>query len=143
MPQTFRGKAQVTGTAFACNVILYPWPETIRSTHEFEEDKIQNTIGDDYSWRARNEMIMGDLGMIFVDQSVSSTKANAQAGMAYFAPYAILTISGCDAAVYNTTWQVVSGSTMDQKNTDPAKGTFRIRRYTDAAQNALAATTPG
>jgi hypothetical protein len=142
MPNIFRGKAQVSGTVFVADVILYPWPESMDLNHEFQEDIIHDTSGGDAAWRSRNEMITGELGMVFVDQSSSSTAAHAAAGAAFFAPYAILTISTCAVVAWNTTWQVVSGASINQKNTDTAKGKFRLRRYVDSTQNTLAATIP-
>lgn len=144
MANTFRGKAQVVGTAFqATGVILYPIANSLKMGHEFQEDVITDEQGNDYAWRAYNEKINGDVGLILVDKSSTSLAANAKAGGVFLAPYTILTISGCDLASWNTTWQVISGSDINQEATQVSKMGYKLRRYVDSAQNTLAATTPG
>jgi hypothetical protein len=140
MPNVFRGKAQVSGTDAVGNfdIIVYPVNETQRLTHEFEEDIVQDNTGSDMAWRSRNEKILGEIGVFFV----ADTVAHSKTGAAFFAPYAIMTVSNCAVAAWNTTWQLVSGSDIDQKNTDIARGHFRWRRYVDATQNTLAAAVP-
>jgi len=140
MPNVFRGKAQVSGTDANgdFDIIVYPYNESQDMTHEFEEDVIQDPTGSDMAWRSRNEKIMGDIGVFFVGDTV----AHAKTGAAFFAPYAIMTVTNCAVAAWNTTWQYVSGSTINQKNNDTARGHLRFRRYVDATQNTLAATTP-
>ena len=142
MANTFRGKAQVVGTAFTADVVLYPIANSLKQNHEFQEDIVPDTQGNDYAWRAYNEKYMGDVGLTLVDQSSSSTAAHAKAGGAFFAPYAILTISGCDLASWNTTWQIVSGADINQEATAVSKMNLKLRRYADSTQNTLAATIP-
>lgn len=143
MANVFRGKAQVSGTKFLCDVILYPIAQSMKLTQNFEEDIVQDEQGADYAWRARNEKYEGDLGMILIDKSSTSLAANAKTGAAFLAPYAVLTISTCDVVAWNTTYQLVSGSDIDLQNTQTGKMSFKLRRYADSTQNTLAATTPG
>lgn len=128
----------MSGTVFAGDVILYPTPETMKANHEFEEDVVQDVVGQDTAWRSRNERIMGDLGMVLV----GDTFAHAAAGAAFFAPYAIITISTCACVLWNTTWQVISGSDISQQNTGTGKYNLKLRRYVDSTQNTLAAAIP-
>ena len=148
MPQTFRGKAQIAGllstdgTGIVFDVILYPMPQSMKLSQEFDEDVTQNDIGDDCAWRARNEKYMGDVGMKLMDKGATSTLAHAKTGAAFLSPYAIVTISNAAVAAWNTTWQVVSGGGIDQDNVKIGDISFRLRRYADSTQNTLAATTP-
>ena len=144
MANTFRGKAQVVGTAFAAvGVVLYPIANSLKAGHEFQEDIIPDEQGNDYAWRSYNEKIMGDVGLVLIDKSAVSTAANAKAGGVLLSPYTILTVSGCDLAIWNTTWQIVSGSDINQEATAVGKMTYKLRRYVDPTQNALAASIPG
>lgn len=144
MANTFRGKAQVVGTAFTCDVILYPIAKSLKATQNWEEDAVQDEQGNDTAWRARNEKIEGEVGMILIDKSAvgSTTAAHAKAGGAFLAPLAILTISTCDHAIWNTTWQLVSGSDI-ANDEGTGKMNYKLRRYVDSTQNTLAASTPG
>lgn len=149
MPQTFRGKAQIAGllslngtTPMLFDVILYPMPQSMKLSQEFDEDIVQDELGDDCAWRARNEKYMGDVSMKLMDKSVTSTLANAKTGAAFFSPYQIVTISNVAVAAWNTTWQIISGGGIDQDNTKVGDITFRLRRYANATQNTLAATIP-
>ncbi len=143
--KTLRGKAQVSGTAFVADVILYPIAQSLDLTQEFTEQIVEDEQGQDTAWRAYNEKYMGDIGMILIDKSAvgSTTASNAKSGAAFFAPLAIVTISTCDAAAWNTTFQIVSGSKIGNKNTETGTIAFKLRRYADSTQNTLAASTPG
>ena len=149
MPQTFRGKAQVSGllssdgTNIVFDVILYPMPQSMKIGQEFDEDITQNEIGDDCAWRARNEKYMGDIGMKLMDKTAGNLIANAKTGAAFLAPYAIVTITKSAITAWNTTWQNISGSSIDQDNVKIGEISFKLRRYADSTQNTLAATTPG
>lgn len=143
MPNTFRGKARVSGSKFVADVILYPIANSLKLNQEFDENILGDEQGDDYSWRAHNEKYMGDVGLILVDKSSTSLAANAKTGAAFFAPLAIITISTCDVAAWNTTFQSISGSSLDNDNKNDGKFDLKLRRYADSTQNTLAATTPG
>jgi hypothetical protein len=143
MPNTFRGKAQVAGSKFLADVILYPIANSLKLSQNWEEDMLKDEQGDDNSVRAHNEKYIGDLGMILVDKSSTSTAANAKAGAAFFAPLANVTISTCDVAAWNAVYQVESGSDISQENTQGGKIAFKLRRWADSTQNTLMTTTPG
>ncbi len=147
MANTFLGKAQVAGVSGTLTIsaaVLYALKESMEVTHEFSEDIIQDEQGNDAAWRAFNEKHMGDIGMRLVHTGTSgtSTFANAKLLAALQVPYAVVTISACDIAAWNTTWQVVSGGKIGLKNTTAGDMGFKLRRYVDATQNTLAATTP-
>lgn len=145
MSNTFLGKAQVAGTSGAltvATVALNPLKESMEFTHHFEEDIIKDEQGNDAAWRAFNERYEGDLKMRLVDTSTPSTFAQAKALAAALTPYAIVAITGCDIAAWNTSYQIISGSSVDLKNTTAGGMSWRLRRYADATQNTLATTTP-
>ena len=136
--QLKRGLAQVTGCAATFDVILYPIPQNMKQTHEFEMEIVKDVNGQDTAWWTRNEMINGDVAMKLVGDS----NAHAQAGAAFLAPLAVVTISGSPVALWNTTWTIMNGSDIDLGNTKVGDITFKLRRYSDATQNALFATQP-
>lgn len=145
MANTFRGKAQVagvTGTLTISAVVLYALKESMKASHNFEEDIIKDEQGNDAAWRAYNERYDMDIGMRLVHTNPTSTIAGAKALAAFQDPYAIVTISDCDLTEWNTTWQVVSGGDIGLTNTTAGTMTFKLRRYVDSTQNSLAATTP-
>ena len=145
MANTFRGKAQVAGVSGTLTIaaaVLYALKESMKMTHDFEEDIIKDEEGNDTAWRAFNEKFMGDIGMRLVHTGTPSTFALANALAAALTPYAIVTIADCDIAAWNTTWQVISGGDTGLTNTTAGSMTFKLRRYADTTQNALAATEP-
>jgi hypothetical protein len=145
MANTFRGYAQVagvSGTLTVSAVALYPLKENMKFSHNFEEDIIKDEQGNDAAWRAFNEKFEGDIGMRLVHTGSPSTFANAKALAAALTPYAIVTISGCDIAAWNTSYQVISGSDVGLTNTTAGTMTFKLRRYADGTQNTLATSTP-
>lgn len=145
MANTFLGKAQVAGTSGTVTiaaVALSPLKEGMDLTHEFEEDIIKDEQGNDAAWRAYNEKYMGDIKMRLVDMEAGSSFANAKALAAALVPYAVVTITGCDIAAWNTTFQLISGSSLGLTHTSAGSMAWKLRRYTDATQNTLASTTP-
>ncbi len=138
MPTTRRGKAQVSGVAGTFDVILYPVQQSMKATHNFELEVAKDAQGDDTAWKANNENIDGDIGM----KILGDTIAHAKTGGAFFAPLAVVTISACDLAIWNTTWVVQPGSDIDLGNTKIGDISFKLKRYVDATQNTLSATTP-
>lgn len=144
MANTFRGKAQVAGVSgtFTAPAAFYPLKESMRFSHAFEEDIIKDEQGNDAAWRAFNEKFEGDIGMRLVVTSGSNTFAAAEALAAQLTPYQIVTITGCDIAAWNTSYQVVSGSDIGLTNTTAGSMSWKLRRYVDTTQNALAVSTP-
>lgn len=145
MANTFLGRAQVagtTGTLTVDDVALSPLKEGMDLTHEFSEDIIMDEQGNDASWRAFNEKWMGDLKMRLVITDTPNTFARAKALAAAIGPYSIVEIADCDIELWNTTFQVITGSTVGLVNTTAGNLSWKLRRYADSTQNALAATTP-
>ncbi len=136
--KTFRGKAQVAGCPAAFDVILYPVQQSMKLTHEFNEEILQDADGQDASWRAQNEKLMGDLEM----KLMGDIAAHAATGAAFLAPLAVVTISTAIVTAWNTTWEVVPNGSIATKNDAAGDISFRLRRYVDATQNTLAAATP-
>lgn len=135
---TIRGKANLSGNTAAFDVILYPLQQSMKANQEWDEEIIKDAVGQDCSWLARNEKYMGDVGM----KLVGDTAAHAQAGAAFLGPLAVVTISTCLCTLWNTTWEVVSGSSIGLTNDKVGDIEFRLRRYADSTQNTLAAATP-
>lgn len=145
MANTFLGKAQVAGTSGTLavgNVTLNALKEGMDFTHQFEEDIIKDEQGNDAAWRAFNEKYEGDIKMRLVDTGNSSSFAGAAALAATLTPYAVVTISDCTIESWNTTYQVIPGSSVGLVNTTAGNMSWKLRRYADSAQNTLATTTP-
>lgn len=140
--QTFRGKAQVSGSAMTFDVILYPIPQSAKMDHEFKLDIVEDSNGDDISLRAHNEMYSGDIGMVLVDQSSTSSLANAESGGAFLSPLSTVTISACQLATWNGTWQYRPSSSIDLQNTQPGKMSYKLVRYANSTQQTLLTSTP-
>lgn len=144
MANTFRGKAQVAGVSgtFSAPAAFYPLKENMKFSHSFEEDIIKDQQGNDAAWRAYNEKYEGDIGMRLVVVSGTNTFAAAAALAAELTPYQIVTITGCDIDAWNTSYQVISGSDIGLTNTTAGSMSWKLRRYVDGTQNALAVSTP-
>ena len=143
MANTFRGKAQVAGTKFTADVILYPIANDLELNQDFATDVVLDEQGDDYSKRAHNEKYVGDLGMVLVDKSASSTAANAQAGAAFLTPLATVNITACDVAGWIGAYTLETGSKISQQNTSHGKMTYKLMKYANSAQNTLMTSVPG
>lgn len=136
--QAFRGLAQVSGILSALDVIVYPVAQTGKLTHNFQLEVEKDNVGQDCAWRAQNEFVDGDLVM----KLLGDTAAHAATGGAFLAPLAVVTLSTFKVATWNTTYIVVPGGDLDQKNDATSSITFKLRKYVDATQNALFAATP-
>ena len=112
------------------------------ANHEFEDHIVQDQDGNDTAERTSNEKIMGDVNMILIDKSTMTSTTNAKGGGAFLGPLAIVTITLCDLAFWNTTWQIVSGSSIKLKNSATGVMLYKMRRYVDSAQNTLMSSIP-
>jgi len=135
---TVRGKASLSGSTATFDVILYPVQQSMKASQAFDEEIIKDAVGQDAAWLARNEHYMGDVAM----KLIGDTAAHAQAGAAFLGPLAKVTITSCLCDLWNTTWQVVAGGDVGLNNDKVGDISFKLRRYADATQNTLAATTP-
>lgn len=133
-----RGKASVTGCPFTFDVVLYPVPQSAKVTHNFELEKVKDVQGQDVAWISRNELLDADIML----KLLGDTAAHAAAGAAFLAPMAVITISGADATLWNTTWILSPGSSLDLKNDSVGELGLKLYKYVDSTQNTLAATTP-
>lgn len=146
MANTFRGYAQVAGVSGSLTLsavaAFFPLKESMKLSHNFDEDIIKDEQGNDAAWRAYNEKHEGDIGMRLVMTGSPQTSAAAKLLAAALTPYAIVTLTGCDVALFNSTqWQVVSGGDVGLTNTTAGTMSFKLRKYVDPTQAALAATT--
>ena len=143
MANTFRGYAQVAGVSgtFSAPAAFYPLKESMKFTQNFDEDIIKDEQGNDAAWRAFNEKFEGDIAMrLVVTAPGTQSSAAAKALAALLTPYQIVTLTGCDIAAWNTSYQVVSGSDIGLTNTTAGNMTWKLRRYANSAQNILATT---
>lgn len=128
----------MSGCAATFDIILYPVQQSMKLTHNFELKKTQNAQGDDFAWKANNETVDGEWMM----KLVGDNSAHAKAGAAFLAPLAIITVSGADASINNTTWALVPSSSLDFKNDDVGDVAYKVMRYVDSSQQTALATTP-
>lgn len=135
---TARGKASVEGVAATFDVILYPEQQSAKMTRNAEEEIIKDRHGFDTAWLFRNEHYTGDWSM----KILGDTVAHAKTGAAFLALGSKVTISAADVPALNGDWQVMPGDDIDLGNTKVGDITFKLRKYADATQNALALTTP-
>lgn len=133
-----RGKATVDGIVGSIDVVVYPLQQSGKLTQNFEEEVGKDVKGFDAWWLARNEHYLADFGF----KIVGDTLANAKAGGVFLAPFATVTLSGFDLTTFNGAYQNVSGADIDLSNVKVGELALKLRRYTDAAQNTAATTTP-
>jgi hypothetical protein len=141
MALTFRGRAQVEGVTNAIDVILRKTMKSMNLTQSFDEQINQDEHGDDCGWKANNEKYEGDLEMWLMD-TTTGTRSQVATAAAFLAPYAVITISTCEVTAWNTTYQNISGGSINLENTSTGKQSFKLRRYANSTQNTLAATIP-
>lgn len=136
-----RGKAAVEGVTGLFDVILYGSygaTQTADAAHNFDLEVVKDNQGQDAAWRSRNEMV--ELDVTF--KMLADTSAHAKASAAFLAPLAVVTVSTCDIAEWNTTYCVIPGSSQKLKNDQVGDLSVKIRRYVDSTQNTLFAATP-
>jgi hypothetical protein len=138
MAQTFKGKASLSGNTASFDVILYPVQQSMRMSQHFDEEIVKDALGNDAAWIARNEKWEGDIAM----KLLGDTNAHAQAGAAFLAPLAVVTITNCLCTAWNSTWQIQPGADIALSNEKVGDISFKLRRYADSTQNTLAQTTP-
>lgn len=141
----FRGKAQINsgfGSA-VFDVIGYAEPQTFNISQEFQDDKKKDRQGQDCSRRAQNEMYKGEIEFeLLGDTKANAAKINSVTNGGFLPKLSNVVISGCDLAVANTTWTVVSGANIAMKNDDVAKFKLPLEAYADATQNTLMTSIP-
>lgn len=134
----FRGKAAVEGVAGTFDIITYPLQQTGKMTVNAEEEIIKDVHGFDTAWLNRNQHVLAD----WMFKLLGDTAAHAAAGGVVVAPLAIVTLSGFTLSFLNTTWQNVSGQSIDLANVKVGDFGLKLRAYSDSGQNTSAATTP-
>lgn len=133
-----RGLAAVSGIAGTFDIIIQPVAQSGNVNQNWEEEVIKDVNGFDTAWLARNAHYMAD----FKFKALGDNAADAAAGLAFIAPLGTITLSGFDAAAFNSTWQNVSGASIDLNNTSVADFATKFRLYADPTQAALSVTTP-
>ena len=138
----FRGFAQVEGVSNTIDVILKKVMRTMGITQSFDEQINQDEHGNDVAWKAQNEKREVDLDMYLMAGVTGTTRGAVATAAAFLAPYAIVTISGCECTDFNGAFQLVSGAATNLEQAATGKASFKLRKYADATQNAIAVTTP-
>jgi len=151
------GLAQFTGVAGAityASAAIYPLQRNIKVNHDFSAEEGKDPSGFDIFWAARNEFYELTIGMYLVDSSgytnspSAGTVDNAIKGAFFPTPISIVTLSGfggahsADFPLINSTFQVRPGSTMDLDQMKCNELEWKLRRYTNAAQQTLMGLTP-
>lgn len=119
------------------NVIVWLL-QTGRFGDNFEEEVIKDQHGFDTAWLARNQHTMADLGMKIVGASVATITSQTWP----LAPYATVTLTGFALSTINGSYQYLTGADANFNFDKVAEATFKLRKYADPTQNALAVTTP-
>lgn len=135
---TQRGKAAVTGVAGTIDIVIYPVAQSANVTHNFEEEVIKDVAGFDVAWVARNTHKLAD----FKFKALGDTAAHATTGLTFIAPFATVTLAGFSTGELNSTWQNISGASIDLNNTSVADFSTKFRAYVDGTQNTLSQSTP-
>jgi hypothetical protein len=143
----------VAGTITYASAAIYPLQKTIKATHDFQVEEIKDPSGFDFAWAARNEFYEITIGMYLVDGSgytatPSGAVDNAIKGAFFPTPINTVVLSGfggshsADFPLLNSTFQVRPGSTIDLENLKCGEIEWKLRRYTNAAQQLAIALTP-
>lgn len=145
MANTFRGKAQISGTSGTVTVAAAAWrllKESARISRTFEEDIIKDEANGDCAWRASNQKDEGEIGFRLVDTGSPTTEANIESFCAALlnTPYATIVLSGFKPAAFNGSYQAISGQDMSLANTTAGSGSMKLRKYVDSTQQTLAVT---
>ena len=148
MPVTKKGVATIEGIPGAFDVIIW-LPQTGKVTDNTEEEVIKDQHGNDCAWLARNQHLLNDVSMKVAGVNSGVTTAQLYSQVWPLAPLAIVTLSGFVFATdnegnggLNGTYQYMSGADLNLMFDKVNEATFKLRKYVDPAQNALAATVP-
>ena len=133
-----RGKAAISGVAGSLDLYVYPVAQSANVNHNFEEEVVKDVNGFDTAWLARNTHKLAD----FKFKALGTNAATAATGLTFVAPFATVTLTLFASTEFNTTWQNISGASIDLNNTSVADFSVKFRCYTDATQNTLSQTTP-
>lgn len=151
------GLAQFTGVGGVITyaaAAIFPLQKNIKVTHAFDLDVLKDPSGFACAWGARDESYDLGIGMYLVDGSgyTASPSAgnvdNAIKGAFFPTPISIITLSGfggshsADLPLLNSTFQVQPGSTIDLDQMKCGEMEWKLKRYTNAVQQALIALTP-
>lgn len=133
-----RGLANVEGVVGAIDLVVYPVAQKGKLTQNWDEEVVKDNLGFDTAWISRNLHQLAD----FEFKVLGDTNAHAKTGATFIAPLATVTFSTFDAPQFNTTYQNISGASIDLNNTTVADFSMKFRAYADATQNTLSQTTP-
>jgi hypothetical protein len=163
MSITFRGKAVVEGIMGVFNVIAYNLQQTGKATQNWDEEIITDVHGGHTAWIGRNEHLLSDFGLKFVDISSASSATQAASaisstgtpgslatsgaslsllGQPFMTPYSAVSLGSFTISGFNGLYQVVSGNDADLANTKVGDWNLKLRKYADAAQATLSITSP-
>jgi hypothetical protein len=150
-----RGQASFEGIAGTFDVVVtgYPSQQTGKATQEYEEEKINDVHGYNAAILARNEMMNLDFSLKFLGASQATAPAPITSsvmsllGQPFLLPLTTVNLSGfaplgSGTFSFNGAFQSQSGADCDLSNVKVGDFTLKLRRWANAAQNALLTTTP-
>lgn len=144
----FKGQASVEGIPGSFDAIVW-LPQTGKWADNFEEETIKDQHGFDVAWLARNQHLMADISMKVVGMN-GAAKAALTAQPFPLLPLTTVTLTlfayGTDPSAgggLNGQYQYMSGADLSLTFDKVNEATFKLRKYVDQIQNALANTLPG
>lgn len=163
-----RGKYTQIGVPGTFDAYLYATQQTGTFTQNMDTQKVQDSNGADVSWLFQNENLEADYALKLIGDTSSHTLAPAQAvsasptgytspgtgayagsavsslGQPFLSPGSciVFTASSPTLAAADGIFQVQPGSSMDLSNQSPGDLKIKLKRYANADQNNLMATTP-
>jgi hypothetical protein len=156
-----RGNAQVEGVAGSLVAVgiatWYPLQQSVDGTNEWDEEVVKDVHGFSNAWALRDQRLLVDVEMVFIDYSGLNSLGNAAlgTGVIYLAPQTQVTLSGFTSITaggtgvtgtvmsLNGIYHTLSGQKIKMVNDKMAAGTLKLRQFANVTQNALAYTTPG
>lgn len=120
--------------------------QSMKASHKFPLIDVKDSAAFDLTLYAPNENIEMDVEIKLVAASVAAANASA----VFLRPLAVVTFTNADLAWINATgvggrytggWIYVDASTIDLNNGAPGGAAIKLRKYADAAQNALLTTS--
>jgi hypothetical protein len=153
-----RGNAQVEGIAGTLIAVgintWYPLQQSLDGTNEWDEEVVKDVHGFSNAWAIRDQRLVVDIEMVFIDYSGSNSLANAAAGtgVIYLPPQTQVNLSGFTSVTpgnapnpimsLNGIYHTLSGEKIKMVNDKIAAGTLKLRQFANSTQNGLAYTTP-
>ncbi len=130
----------VSNTGSAITVTGYAtflW-DTIRGTHQFKIEDLQDYQGADVTAIATNEHFEVDIDF----KPSGATRAAAAAVAVFLTPLSKVTLANFKVSAFNGDHQYRGDTVIELSNVNPAKlSGMKLRRYADSTQNTALTTT--